>query len=184
MPIQVVRGPVMIRSWHRSDVAGLARAVFDSLDHLRPWSPWARDLPENRTKVRAAMGAFLVDALAKPDDSFGVFSDGQVAGGVGLYPPLGPGVYKIGYWVRKDLTRRGIATAAAGAVTDHAFARPDIDRLEIHHDRANVASEGIPRRLGYALVGEEPSVIATPEQSGVHLIWRLTRDDWAAQHGP
>ncbi len=184
MPIEVVRGPVLIRSWHQSDVAGLSRVIFENLDHLRPWMPWARELPKNRTKIRAAMGAFLLEAVTKPDELVAVFSDGQIAGGSGLHPRIGPGGYEIGYWVRKDLTRRGIATTAAGALTEHAFSGPDIDRVEIRHDRANVASEGIPRRLGYTLVGEEPSVVATPEQSGVHLIWRVTRDEWTARQRP
>ncbi len=184
MPIEIVRGPVLIRSWHQSDASGLARAVFDNLDHLRPWMPWARELPDNRGKVRAAMGAFLVEAASKPDELVGLFSGGQVAGGSGLHPRIGPGGYEIGYWVRKDLTRRGIATAATSALTEHAFMQPGINRVEIRHDRANVASEGIPRRLGYALVGEEPSVVAAPEQSGVHLIWRITRDEWMARPGP
>jgi ribosomal-protein-serine acetyltransferase len=184
MPIEMVRGPVLIRSWHQSDVAGLSRVIFENLDHLRPWMPWARELPQNRTKIRAAMGAFLLEAVTRPDELVGLFSGGQVAGGSGLHPRIGPGGYEIGYWVRKDLTRRGIATAVTSALTEHAFTRPDIDRVEIRHDRANVASEGIPRRLGYALVGEEPSVVATPEQSGVHLVWRITRDEWAARPGP
>jgi RimJ/RimL family protein N-acetyltransferase len=184
MPIEIVRDQVLIRSWNQSDVAELGRVTFDNLDHLRPWIPWAYELPANRAKVRAAMGAFLVEAAAKPDELVGLFSGGQVAGGSGLHPRIGPGGYEIGYWVRRDLTRRGIATAAACALTDHAFTRPDIDRIEIRHDRANVASEGVPRRLGYSLVGEEASVIATPEQSGVHLIWRITRDEWMARPGP
>ena len=184
MSIEIERGPVLIRSWNQSDAAGLARVIFDSLDHLRPWMPWAQELPENRSKVRAAMGAFIVEALARPDELVGLFCEGQVAGGSGLHPRIGPGGFEIGYWVRKDFTRRGIATTAARAMTDHGFARPDIDRIEIRHDRANLASEGVPRRLGYSLVGEEPGVVATPEQSGVHLVWRITRDDWVAQQGP
>ena len=184
MPIEVVRGPVMIRSWDRLDAAGLARVIADNLDHLRPWMPWAHELPANRARIRASTGAFLLEAVTKPDELVGLFSGGEIVGGSGLHPRIGPGGFEIGYWVRKDFVRRGIATAAASALTDHAFTRPDIDRVEIRHDQANVASAGIPRRLGYALVGEEPSVIATPEQSGVHLVWRLTRNDWAAQHGP
>jgi ribosomal-protein-serine acetyltransferase len=184
MSIEMVRGPVLIRSWHQSDAVGLARVIADNLDHLRPWLPWAHELPANRARIRASTGAFLLEAVTKPDELVGMFSDGQVAGGSGLHPRIGPGGFEIGYWVRQDFTRRGIATAAAHALTDHAFSRPDIDRIEIRHDRANVASEGVPRRLGYSLVGEEPSVAVTPEQIGVHLVWRITRDEWTAKRGP
>src|SRR5487761_2013752 len=119
MSIDMVRGPVLIRSWQQADVAGLAQVIFENLDHLRPWLPWARELPESRSKIRSAMGAFLLEAVTKPDELVGLFSGRQVAGGSGLHPRIGPGGYEIGYWVRKDLTRRGIATAATSALTEH-----------------------------------------------------------------
>ncbi len=66
------------------------------------------------------------------------------------------------------------------AVTDNdvAFARPDIDWVEIHHDEANVASSGVPKALGYTLIGEEPHAIEAPAATGVHWIWRVTRAEW------
>ena len=178
MPIEIVRGPLAIRSWHESDADGLGRAVSDNLDHIRPWLPWARSLPDDPAEILEVMRQWIVDAVANPDEVVGLFIEGEVVGGSGLHPRIGPGGLEIGYWVHRNFTRRGIATTVSSALTDHAFRRPDIDRVEIHHDKANTASEGIPRALGFSLVEEVAAVPQTPEQSGVHLVWRLTRGEW------
>ena len=43
-----------------------------------------------------------------------------------------------------ELARQGLATSAICLLTDSAFALVGISHLEIHHDKANVASAGIP----------------------------------------
>jgi hypothetical protein len=49
------------------------------------------------------------------------------------------------------------ATDAVAALTGAAFGLPGIDRVEIYHDAANVASGRIPAQLGYARLGERPT---------------------------
>jgi RimJ/RimL family protein N-acetyltransferase len=71
--------------------------------------------------------------------------------------------------VHADHTGRGLATRAAGALTDAGPALPDVDRIEIRCDEANTASAAIPKRLGYHRVEErEP---AAPAESGRLMIW-------------
>lgn len=103
-----------------------------------------------------------------------------VVGGCGLHRRLGPGGLEIGYWVHADHARRGYATEMAGAVTRAAFADPDVDRVEIHHDRANDASAGVPRKLGFRYVGYRREERAAPGESGVECAWRTTRPEWFA----
>jgi ribosomal-protein-serine acetyltransferase len=64
------------------------------------------------------------------------------------------------------------------ALTDVAFTRGDIERVEIHHDRANAASAGVPRALGYELVRERPDAVDAPGEEGVDCTWVITRDRW------
>jgi RimJ/RimL family protein N-acetyltransferase len=95
-----------------------------------------------------------------------------------LHRRLGPGALEIGYWTHPKFLRRGIASAAARLLTDAAFALPAIEYVEIHHDKANLASRGVPERLGYEFIGERPDATAAPAELGVDCTWRMSRERW------
>jgi hypothetical protein len=61
------------------------------------------------------------------------------------------------------------------AVTEQAFRLPGVDRVEIVHDELNVASGGVPRKLGFTEAGRRTIVPRSPEGTGVGVVWRLTR---------
>jgi hypothetical protein len=42
-----------------------------------------------------------------------------------------------------------------------------------------VASAGVPRRLGYELVGTQSDEAAAPAGTGTEFIWRLVRGQWS-----
>jgi len=160
-----------------SDGGSIAQAVGASLDHLRPWMPWATreaaDAQAQRARCREAEHSWDDDAeyiyvlRAEPA--------GPVIGSFGLHRRIGPGALEIGYWMHADFTGRGYATACAGALTQAALALPDITRVEVHTDEANTISAAIPRRLGYRLdrVDERPP--DAPSESGRLQIWVMER---------
>jgi len=102
-------------------------------------------------------------------------------GSCGLHYRIGSGGAEIGYWIHVDHLRRGLATEVARQLTERAFADPAIDRVEVHHDRANVASGGVPPKLGFEHVSDTPRAPNAPGEEGVERVWRLTR---AAHEGP
>ena len=109
------------------------------------------------------------------DSVLGLFVDGAVAGSFGLHRRRGPETLEIGYWVHVDHLRQGLATRAAGLLSEAALSVPGITRVEIHHDKANTASAGVPRKLGYQLVGERPDRPEAPGEIGIDCVWRLGR---------
>jgi RimJ/RimL family protein N-acetyltransferase len=112
---------------------------------------------------------------------YGLFLGPLAVGSIGLIPRIAPGGLEIGYWVHAGHTRHGYATSATAALTSMAFTLPGLEVVEIHHDRANLASEGVPRKLGFTLVGEHPRpsrLPTSPAESGTYRIWRMTRDRW------
>jgi RimJ/RimL family protein N-acetyltransferase len=116
------------------------------------------------------------------DVVFGVFLDGQVVGGCGLHRRIGPSGLEIGYWIHASFLRQGLATRAAAGLTDAALELPDISRVEIQHEKANVASAGVPRRLGFRLVSEVAHPPEAPAETGVRLRWRMDQPTWKSQH--
>lgn len=171
-------GGLVLRRWVREDAEILGRAVADSLEHLRPWMPWIAQEPLSVTDRRRLIGEWERDWLAGGDVVLGVFVDGSVAGGCGLHHRIGPGGLEIGYWTHAAFVRTGVATAAARLLTEAAFTRADIDRVEIHHDAANLASAGVPRKLGFRRVREVSDGRHAPGESGISCEWQITREDW------
>jgi RimJ/RimL family protein N-acetyltransferase len=74
--------------------------------------------------------------------------------------------------------RRGVATTAARLLTDAALTFPGIAHVEIHHDKMNRASGGVPRKLGYRFIGEIPHEPVAPAEVGVSYRWRMTAAEW------
>ncbi len=165
-------GPVVLRRYVSGDGLALAEAVNASLEHLRPWMPWAQS-----PATVASMIDFIEHAAAAAqvgtEFQYGMFDHGGagVVGGCGLHARGGPGSLDIGYWVHVDRVRHGIATASAAALTHAALAQPGIEWVEIHCDAANLASAGVPRRLGFRLARVEERSIEAPGETGRHMIW-------------
>jgi ribosomal-protein-serine acetyltransferase len=168
-----------LRRWLQEDAPALNRAVHASLDELRPWMPWAAGEPR---PVEARAEVIREWERDDSTDAFGIFLDGELAGACGLHRRIGEGGLEAGYWVRSDLTGRGLGTEAARRLCEIAFSDPGVDRVEIHHDRANVASGRIPAKLGFELVAENRHAPEAPGEEGVELVWRLTRDAYGRQN--
>ncbi|MDQ6698395.1 MAG: GNAT family N-acetyltransferase [Actinomycetota bacterium] len=182
-PRRLTDGDIVVRRYGVADAAALREAIATSLDHLRPWMGWAGDEPRPVQEKEALIarwaelwdaGDEFVYAVTATDD------EAAVIGGAGLHPRVGPGALEIGYWVRADRVRRGIAAATARLLTTAALGLKGIERVEIHHDRANRASAGVPRRLGFRFVEERPDAIEAPAEVGLEWVWRMGADQWAA----
>jgi ribosomal-protein-serine acetyltransferase len=181
--VEISEGLVM-RRWLAEDAEALGRAVAESAEHLRPWMAWIADEPLPIERRRAKIAEWERDWLQGGDVTLGVFVDGQVAGGCGLHRRIGPGGLEIGYWIHVDFLRRGLATRVARTLTDTAFAVPGISRVEIHHDKANQASAGVPRKLGFEWLGESRDQPEAPADLGIEWRWRIEKGAWRAAAEP
>ncbi|MFJ4090658.1 GNAT family N-acetyltransferase [Kitasatospora sp. NPDC089913] len=166
-------GGITLRRRSPAQSLALNAAVRADLDHLRPWLEWAAEPPtaaRTAELTEAGMAAweagtdfiYLVGLDAEP---------GRVIGSFGLHRRIGPGALEIGYWVGTDHVGRGIATAAARALTAAAFALPGIHRVEIHCDPANTASAAVARRLGFRLDRTVDAPVRAPGETGRKQIW-------------
>jgi RimJ/RimL family protein N-acetyltransferase len=171
-------GAVVVRRWLPADAEALVTAVTQSAEHLRPWMPWIAQEPMSVDQRLALIGDWDRDWAAGGDVVMGVFVGDQIAGGAGLHRRLGPDGLEIGYWIHTAFTRRGLATLASALLTDVALELPGIERVQITHDKANVASGGVPRKLGFVKVQEIEDGVEAPGEVGISCRWQITRDEW------
>jgi RimJ/RimL family protein N-acetyltransferase len=140
-----------LRCWDPADATALKEAVDSSLDHLRPWMPWAEHEPQTLQEkvdlLRNFRGRFDTDE----DYVYGIFSrdEQEALGGTGLHKRHGEDAFEIGYWIRESRSGEGLATEASAALTRVAFELCEVDRVEIRVDPANERSRRVARKLGY-----------------------------------
>ena len=142
---------LVIRCWEPADAPLLKAAVDASLDHLRPWLPWAwydpQPIEEKINLLRTFRGRFDLGE----DYIYAIFNrdESAVLGGSGLHMRRGSNAREIGYWVAAEHVGRGYASETSSALTKIAFEYDGVERMEIHCDPATTASAGIPAKLGY-----------------------------------
>lgn len=172
LPEVVTTSRLTIRRWRTSDGPALHDAVTASLDHLRPFMAWVEFEPLSEADRKALIEQWEQDWSSGGGVVYGVFCDGEVVGGTGLHRRGGPRTLEIGYWIHVDHIGHRYATELAGGLTDAGLAHPDIDRIEIHHDKTNTYSALVPAALGYQLVEERQTEKKAPAESGISCIWR------------
>jgi len=140
-----------IRCWEPRDAPLLKDALDTSLDHLRPWLPWAGEEPQTLEKKVALLRRFRGQFDLGDDFVYGIFTgdETEVVGGSGLHTRIGAGAFEIGYWLRASRLHQGHASDTVAALTRVAFAVCGVERVEIRIDPANAASLRVPRRLGF-----------------------------------
>ena len=119
--------------------------------------PWAgRASVEER---RATLARWEWEWDAGGDLVYGLFLGPLVVGGFGLHRRIGTDRAGDRVLDARGAHPSGLCDGAAAALT-HGGLQPfrGITVVEIHHDRANVASEGVPRKLDFTLVEEYPRV--------------------------
>lgn len=139
---------------------------------------WIADEPLTIERRRSMLAEFERDRLGGGDVVLGMFLDDRAVGGCGLHRRIAQAGLELGYWVHARFTRRGLATAAARVLTDAAFALPGITHVEIHHDKANTASAGVPKRLGFSLLAEIPDEVEAPAEIWIECQWRMDHAQW------
>ena len=163
------------------DAEAVAQAVDESLDHLKPWMPWADErstdvtFQRNRLRLQAQQRERTEEwqyGLFGSDDRFD--GDDALLGSFGLMTRRGPGTLEIGYWLHANAGGRGYATNAARALTASGRTVRTIKQMIIVCDEANVRSAAIPQRIGYELARVETRPPEAPGESGRMQIWTGT----------
>ncbi len=177
-----------IALYEHDDVAALHRLVEANRERLLPWMPWARDgSPDSELRfvTQRALPALAEGAGLEA----GIWSGGDLVGSVGLHDvDRRTRSAAIGYWLDGDHEGRGIVTRVVRALVERCFTEPllggePFERLEIAADVRNVASRGVPERLGFQFEGvlrRNNLAGYTPDTA----VYSLLRSEWEESNEP
>jgi len=179
---KIITDRLVIRCYEPGDAPKLQEAIAASVEHLRPWMPWAKEEPSNLESkikwVRQCRGQFDLGQ----DYTFAIFDKTEQAllGSIGLHTRLEGNAREIGYWIHADHLNKGYAQEAVNAVTKVGFEIEKLSRIEIHCDKNNTRSQHVPEKVGYTLetvrMTKMPDVKGNPIEQ---MIWTIQRQAYA-----
>ena len=141
-----------IRELVEADLDALA-AILGDRETMRFYRrPWSRDdvrawIERNRRSYEAhGFGVWALELTAT----------GELAGDCGLLVQHvdGRDEVEIGYHVKRELWRQGLATEAACAAREYAFGRAGVTRVVSLITPENLPSQGVARKVGMRLEKE------------------------------
>jgi len=177
-PYRIVTERLVVRCWDPHDAPLLKEAIDSSLDHMRPWMPWAAHEPQPLEEKVELLRTFRGRFDLGDDFTYGLFDrdEATVVGGTGLHRRVGRDAFEIGYWIRASRAGEGLATESTAALTRVAFDVCGVDRVEIRTDPANERSRRIPRKLGYVEEATLRRRLHHPEPRDV-VVYTIFRDE-------
>ncbi len=166
-PYELRTERLSLRPFDPSQAERLQALTAVNVEHLRPWMPWAQDLPHTLERTIEVVRRMRADFERGRDFNYLLFerTAQKLLGGAGLHPRVGPGGLEIGYWIARERTGHGYGTEAAGALTRAGFEYLGAARVEIHVQPENRPSLAIPERLGFVCEGRRRAVVRFPDGS-------------------
>ncbi len=172
---------LIIRCYQPTDATMLQDAITESLDHLLPWMPWAKNEPETLDAKIERLRLFRGQFDLGHDYVFGIFdkTESELIGSTGLHIKVENNAREIGYWISVKHIKQGYALEAVSALTKVGFETEQLSRIEIHCAPDNIRSQAIPKKLGYQL--EATLKNRTTDTSGNLrdvMIWTMFKTDY------
>ncbi|MGR6761495.1 GNAT family N-acetyltransferase [Paenibacillus sp. T2-29] len=169
-PEQFQTERLTIRAPQWGDGVAVNEAIRESVNELRPWLPFARNLPtEEESEIRSRQARLKF--LDRSDMVLYIFdtASGQFVASSGLRRMNWDARrFEIGYWLRTSWIGKGIVTEAVHGITDFAIQHLHANRLEILCDSRNTRSAKVAERAGFTLEGILRNVECDEEGNMVH----------------
>ena len=140
---------VTVRRLQTADAPAICEAIRDSLEHLQTWMPWCHaEYSLADTEIFIAKETYLWDA--GEEYSFAILNrDQRFVGVCGLnqFNRIHH-LANLGYWLRRDATGHGYASAAARLVAQFGLVDLSLTRVEILAAVGNEPSQRVAQRAG------------------------------------
>jgi len=138
-----------IRLLEEKDATELFHLIDENRNMLRDWTPWVdttRKEEDTANFIRSALGQYKECTGLHA----GIWQDDRLAGGIGyVRMDVNNRRAMIGYWLAGPCRGKGLVTRATAAMTDIAFNKLLMNKVEIYCAVDNLKSRAIPERLGF-----------------------------------
>jgi RimJ/RimL family protein N-acetyltransferase len=173
---------LIIRVPQPGDGAALNAAVVESFDDLKPWMPWAQEIPSIERSEENSRKAYS-QFLSREDITLRLIhkATGLFLGSSGLHPrDWAVPRFEIGYWCRRQFERQGYVTEAVEGILRFGFETMKAKRIEVRCDSRNQRSIRVAERVGLKHEGVQRNFgLSTDGQQLRDLItFALTDADW------
>lgn len=153
MPIKTSR--LIIKPRSIGEGSTIAKAVRESLEHLKPWMPFAKEPPTDE-QMEEHCRKSLSEIISRTNFTLSIYDiDGKnFIGSTGLHRPnWSVPSFQIGYWIHKNFEGKGLITESTNALTRYAFEVLNARRVEIRCDGRNHRSLSVMKKLGFVQEG-------------------------------
>jgi RimJ/RimL family protein N-acetyltransferase len=139
-------GVVTLRPWQKADASELVACINGDPEITR----WLDQVPQPyRTKDALAYIRGIGESAFAVTDS----ETGRVLGSIGVRFSDAGDVGEIGYWLRADARGRATIARALRLVSEWAFDRASVARLQLRADVDNIPSRRSAEKAGFRLEG-------------------------------
>lgn len=172
----------MVRPIRLRDSREWSRLRIRNEDQLVPWEPtgsgsWgSRHQPgswaamHSVLKTEARRGVVLPWVVELDGDYVGQLTVGNVQRGAVRSA-------WIGYWIDRNRTGQGIATAAVALAVDHCFGPVGLHRLEATVQPANIGSQTVLTKVGFRREGLLERYMDVDSRWRDHILFALTAEE-------
>lgn len=172
---------LIIRCYNPSDAALFKEAIDESIEHLLPWMPFAKNEPETLEKKIDLLRRFRGQFDLNQSYTYGIFNqdESKFIGSTGFHVKPDTNVFEIGYWLSKNETGKGYIIESTKALIKVGFEIAQKQRIEIHCDPNNIKSYAIPQKLGFNLEATlKNRLTGTDGNLKDEMIWTLFKEDY------
>jgi ribosomal-protein-serine acetyltransferase len=175
MPVDETLELVLLEQRHAPMLFAL---VEENRAHLRRWLPWVdatRTMHDSLAWIQGALDQFAKGMSL----NVGIFTRGMLAGVCGYHTiDWTNRRTAIGYWLAANYQGKGLMARSVRALTTHAFASLQLNRLEIRAAVENKRSRSVAERLGYKLEGHCRQAEWLYDRFVDHAIYGLLASEW------
>ena len=155
IPTEIRTPRLLIRAPQMGDGAFVNAAFRQSYERLRPWFPWAQEIPTleqseayiaseiEKWKSRENLLMLMFDPSGK-----------ELMGSTGLhYIDWNVPKLEIGAWINTPFEGKGYAKEAVGALTEFAFKELKANRVQLRCQARNLRSKKLIESLNFDFEG-------------------------------